>query len=566
MSWLAIRQVQAGERKHSTVLRHLSSLTQVAPSHFDFSFRAGNWALEPQLMKVPEAIKFYHNCLYGKASYYISNTINQADTSSNKTQNSKKKKESKENSSDNKVKPRDEDIYLARREYARALALDGQGDEAIAELVKLLSNNVIDFGAVFRLRSLVNNINRNNDTNDIEHKARIILSNYDTIYSDILSVSSNNYTGFIPSNNWKPERLTTLPSVSTFNDYVQRREPMIISLGSWLDYSLGWKTSKWGTTDKKKDDKSGYLLNLLASDMVLVELVNNSNSRNSKSINAIDTNNNSSSSSKVLFGFGSEAQRKIISFKSFMESYERNSVELKDYLVYLNIQGSDPKNGDVYKSPLNKLKDDIPTPGFLKDAWTNMTAVNLWMGNSYEGTTTSRLHMDAMDNLYVVLKGTKDFVVYPPNLSNYMRTISPTISVSPNGHSFQYKGPIDNENKNSNLETKKNHNYLKDKTYIDYDKEKYHFSYLSGTDDPLLEEALGKEKRFSLKPGDILYLPAGWFHQVTSSEGQHQALNYWWKPPGWNTAVKFEKKATKNININLNKLANNNINNHHIEL
>ncbi|GMF02499.1 unnamed protein product [[Candida] boidinii] len=44
-----------------------------------------------------------------------------------------------------------------------------------------------------------------------------------------------------------------------------------------------------------------------------------------------------------------------------------------------------------------------------------------------------------------------------------------------------------------------------------------------------------------IKPGQMLYLPAGWFHEVTSygtadnSEGHsraHIALNYWYNPPG----------------------------------
>jgi len=569
LSWLAIRQVQAGERRHSSVLRHLTSLTQIAPSHFDFSFRAGNWALEPQLMKIPEAINFYHNCLYGKASNYtkiISNNETDANNENDKKTNKNKNSKAKDNSNVKEI-PKDQDIYLARREYARALALNGQNNEAIAELIQLLSNKVIDFGAAFRLRSLIASSNGNDI--DINHEAaKNILSKYDVFYSDILSVSSNNYTGFIPSNNWKPEKYTILPSVNMFNDYIQRREPMIISLGSWLDYSLGWKTNKWNNNDKKNDDESNYLLNLIGNDMILVELVNNSISRNGNTMKINDTNDTKNKKNKILFGFGSEAQRKIISFKSFLESYnDNNGGELKDYLVYLNIQGgSDHSNNDIYKPPLHKLKDDIPIPTFLKDAWNNITAVNLWMGNSYEGPTTSRLHMDAMDNLYVVLKGHKDFIVYPPNLSNHMRTISPTISISPNGHSFQYKGP-NNSNNGNKSNTIKN-NYLKDHKYIDYDKEKYHFSYISSIDDPLLGQALGQEKRFSLKPGDILYLPAGWFHQVTSSEGQHQAINYWWKPPQWENAVKFEKQSLKQVNKKLNRIVSseNNKNIHHSEL
>jgi ribosomal protein L16 Arg81 hydroxylase len=40
---------------------------------------------------------------------------------------------------------------------------------------------------------------------------------------------------------------------------------------------------------------------------------------------------------------------------------------------------------------------------------------------------------------------------------------------------------------------------------------------------------------FELKPGEVLYLPAGWFHEVTSfgtkKDKTHLALNYWLAPP-----------------------------------
>ena len=34
-----------------------------------------------------------------------------------------------------------------------------------------------------------------------------------------------------------------------------------------------------------------------------------------------------------------------------------------------------------------------------------------------------------------------------------------------------------------------------------------------------------------MRAGEALYLPAGWFHEVTSSGGAHAALNYWFHPP-----------------------------------
>ena len=34
-----------------------------------------------------------------------------------------------------------------------------------------------------------------------------------------------------------------------------------------------------------------------------------------------------------------------------------------------------------------------------------------------------------------------------------------------------------------------------------------------------------------LQPGDALYLPCGYWHEVSSSGGLHAALNYWLHPP-----------------------------------
>ena len=43
------------------------------------------------------------------------------------------------------------------------------------------------------------------------------------------------------------------------------------------------------------------------------------------------------------------------------------------------------------------------------------------------------------------------------------------------------------------------------------------------------------------KPGQMLYLPAGWFHEVSSfgnekydDQGVHIAINYWFIPPNKN--------------------------------
>ena len=42
--------------------------------------------------------------------------------------------------------------------------------------------------------------------------------------------------------------------------------------------------------------------------------------------------------------------------------------------------------------------------------------------------------------------------------------------------------------------------------------------------------ARARETRCELGAGDLLYLPCGWFHDVTSFD-EHRALNYWFHPP-----------------------------------
>ena len=43
-----------------------------------------------------------------------------------------------------------------------------------------------------------------------------------------------------------------------------------------------------------------------------------------------------------------------------------------------------------------------------------------------------------------------------------------------------------------------------------------------------------------MNKGDLLYLPAGWFHQVLSKGGLHIAFNYWMHPPDVGDDTSFE--------------------------
>ena len=58
--------------------------------------------------------------------------------------------------------------------------------------------------------------------------------------------------------------------------------------------------------------------------------------------------------------------------------------------------------------------------------------INLWMGHS-KGGTSSGLHHDFHDNLYVLLKGRKRFTLFAPSDAQYLYTRGELKTVHPNG-------------------------------------------------------------------------------------------------------------------------------------
>lgn len=57
---------------------------------------------------------------------------------------------------------------------------------------------------------------------------------------------------------------------------------------------------------------------------------------------------------------------------------------------------------------------------------------NLWMGHSSEGTSTG-LHHDFHDNLYVVIRGQKTFRLYSPRCAELLKTVGKIARIHDNG-------------------------------------------------------------------------------------------------------------------------------------
>lgn len=129
-------------------------------------------------------------------------------------------------------------------------------------------------------------------------------------------------------------------------------------------------------------------------------------------------------------------------------------------------------------------------------------AANLWIGTI---GTTSRLHCDNFDNIYIQIEGRKRIFLIPPGNcfavhekfltpATYNENMTPVVDEGPNVL-FPTMNPSDPTSLNADLRSRVS-------IYC-----------------------------VELEPGDVLFLPALWYHQVEIiSEGVNVSANYWHTP------------------------------------
>ncbi|KAF2710098.1 Clavaminate synthase-like protein [Pleomassaria siparia CBS 279.74] len=149
-------------------------------------------------------------------------------------------------------------------------------------------------------------------------------------------------------------------------------------------------------------------------------------------------------------------------------------------------------------------------------------AINFWLGNSHSVTA---LHKDNYENIYVQVRGKKHFVLLPPVESvcvDERGVLAATYKPR------QREGSAESEEKEEDLNNLIPH-VTEPHTYTPFalwdpdtppsDDRGTRFSHLS------------QPMRVTLDEGDMLYLPALWYHKVSQScneEGICCAVNYWY--------------------------------------
>lgn len=311
-----------------------------------------------------------------------------------------------------------------------------------------------------------------------------------------------------------------------------------------------------------------------------------------------------------------------ITFESLHDDFddlqaENNSQQDGSCSASENAEELEIRLRELYQPPMTNLVNKVPeTPKFLDylipqqiNVWigaakpqSDETGDDIWLAqfdpsdpkgrlglgrNVPGGGTSSGLHHDHADNLYVPIAGHKRFTLFAPCDAAKMYTVGTIRELFPSGiidyssdkhapfwRQLREDGAIVAEVfrqllKKEPLDDKLRREY---ETFIDHDIKKQLDSrdIKAGEQDPPsfstvpptvvhLEDIKNKKIKekiaaaaeklwplflsahritVDLKPGEMLYLPTGWFHEVTSygnddknDKNVHVAANYWFIPP-----------------------------------
>ncbi|KAH6723895.1 cupin-like domain-containing protein [Leptodontidium sp. MPI-SDFR-AT-0119] len=323
--------------------------------------------------------------------------------------------------------------------------------------------------------------------------------------------------------------LTSLPSPLEFLRFVAQNRPFVIRGGA-----ADWKAVREWNVASLKEVLEGVSVN------VAVTPIGNA-----------DSPVKSPTTNELLFVKPHEEQQPFSSFLDFIIAQEKaisstsssptsNSTPSHPQPHPQEIPGGEVRyaqtQNDNLPSEYSLLAPSIPRSiPFSRIALSSSPdAINLWIGNSLSVTA---LHKDNYENIYVQIIGKKHFVLLPPVAwagvgervlkgGRYVRRASSTASEETMGISET----VGDEGKDGEKEPRFD---------IIIDEEENSVPFATWDPDPPLSAEEGNGTKYSkfvepvrvtLEEGDMLYLPALWYHKVSQScseEGICVAVNYW---------------------------------------
>ena len=249
-----------------------------------------------------------------------------------------------------------------------------------------------------------------------------------------------------------------------------------------------------------------------------------------------------------MFGQSDDTAREKTSFGEFCRELEGGNE-----LAYLTTQALEDSDGcprALAADHVYKLLEGAKTlrPQFLG----HMAPVqyNMWFGRSKAGSS-SGLHHDFHDNIYVLLRGSKEFRLFSPRCLDILRpegVARKRAKLHSNGLISYVAGLREDgapasavrewhgagEDSEEELERMLNEAMDGSENGSDADSTLPDSFCRASTTSNMPKILAGRHLTAKLDVGDLLYLPASWFHEVISYGGDiggHLALNLWMAPP-----------------------------------
>jgi hypothetical protein len=176
-------------------------------------------------------------------------------------------------------------------------------------------------------------------------------------------------------------------------------------------------------------------------------------------------------------------------------NFERRSGPLRDIVGHLLAVENEPAAASVYvgSTPVAELLPGFAAENAMPLLAPPLAEPRIWIGNRSIVST----HFDESDNIACVVAGRRRFTVFPPD---QVRNL--------------YVGPLDHTMAGQPASMV---------SVRDPDFERY----------PRFRDALAAAQTAELGPGDAIYIPLLWWHNVEALDGFNILVNYWWRsvPP-----------------------------------
>ncbi|CCC09961.1 hypothetical protein SMACR_02541 [Sordaria macrospora] len=305
------------------------------------------------------------------------------------------------------------------------------------------------------------------------------------------------------------EELHEEPSALEFMRFVARNTPFVVRGGA-----ANWKATQTWTAE--------YLSNFLGDETVNVAVTPYGNA---------DAPTIHPQTGSLVFAKPHEEDQSFNDFLTYVIHQEKTRGLRNSEVRYAQTQ-----NDNLRQEYLSLYSHVPPTIHWARIALSSPheeakpEAVNLWIGNSL---STTALHKDNYENVYVQIRGRKHFVLLPPHClpcvneselksGGYVRRQhQKTRGEEETGR--EEKGQLELVmEKEEDEETGKEQEVTVPFAIWDPDKPEENATRYSKLAEPM---------RVTLEEGDMLYLPAMWYHKVSQSclqEGICVAVNYWY--------------------------------------